>query len=361
MSGQIDVQAVPVAGYTARVYMTEADGGVLLGPDGAPLAFEQRDAQPLPTGITALTAKAGVVYAAIYDAASDVGFVLWSQPFWYTCWHLAIDYVAVPSKVLQMVEVEGGIIIITQHCLWFWDGDTLRALANYGGVPGMSAAQDRDDLTLFWTERGVCTYGEEGFKNLTQEQVSLPPGTSCMSGIGDFHGAKYLIVQTSGTASPANAYESISGSCWVMNARTNEVTRWVLPTIKGIGMLGSQTYVLTSSALLLLSGTADLAAVNGTETAISAYFTLHPTDFGDSALKRSTYVYVTGCDDSLLTVTPTTDEIEVGTFTGQRRIPLSRGPKGQYWQFKVSNGSGSDDFRLTGFEVLVEPTSRRVY
>jgi hypothetical protein len=347
----MSVQVAPVSGYTANVYISEPDGGVPLGTYGEPVTFEQRDSQPFPENVTAITAQGGVLYAAVYDATNDLGFLFWSQPFFHTCWRLATDYIAVPGKILQTVKTDAGLLLATDKSIWVFDGDNLKAVADYGGVAGQSIAQDREGNTMLWTQRGVCTFDAEGFKNVTHGKLSVPPGSRCSTSIVENQGTTRFIAITDGAGTAANPYTSVAGSCWCTNMHNGETTKFDDFGFLAMGYMHNKSYGLTPNGVYQLGGTTDAGAK------ISANFRFNPVNFGTMQRKRVPYIYVD--NDAQVEVSTSVDDIPVGSFTGMKRIRLARGAIGQFFAFDIAN-LGGDEFRIKNIELLVEPTSRRI-
>jgi len=315
----------------------------------------------LPEGITALAAFSGVLYAAVHDADYNVGFVFWSQPFYPQCWRLATDYVSVPGRVLGLAAAPWGLLIVTAIGCWQWTGESLVELARYGGVEGRPIARDTDGGVWVWTTRGLCAWTAERFRNLTEERVSVAPGGWCTTQVLERRGGRYLIALTDADGQPANAYDDgPDGHCWVVNLRSGEMTKWTgFGEFVAFGRLNGVDYVLRPDGLCRLGGETDAGHGESLQFPIHARIRLHRNDFGDSTLKRCTYAYITGCDDVMVTVLPFADGELVGSYAARRRVPLSRGVKGQYWAFEIGDGYDGP-LRLTGLEILVEPTTRRV-
>jgi hypothetical protein len=347
----MDVEVTPVAGFTANVYISEPDGSVPLGSYGEPVTFEQRDSQPFPDNVTAITAQGGVLYAAVYDSTNDLGFLFWSQPFFHTCWRLATDYVAVPGRILQTVKTDAGLLLATDKSIWVFDGDNLKAVADYGGVAGQSIAQDREGSTMLWTQRGVCAFDAEGLKNLTHGKLSVPPGTRCSTSIVENLGTTRFIAITDGAGTAANPYTTLAGTCWCTNIHNGETTRFEGFDFKALGYMHGTTYGLTANGIYQLGGSTDAGAP------IAASFRFNPSNFGIPARKRVPYLYVD--NDAQVEVGLTVDDQPVGTFAGLKRVRLARGAIGQYFAFDIAN-QGGDEFRIKNIELLIEPTSRRI-
>ncbi len=344
----------PPAGYVANQYTSEANGSVLYC-NGVPLDHVQRDAESLPMGITALAAApGGALYAAIHDTTNDLGFVFWTQPFAWTCWRLDTDYLAVPGKVVGLAALPAGVLVATEHAVWLWNGEALQQLAPYGAVAGRPFAYDQEGGVWLWTTRGLCTLTPDGWRNLTGDRVRVPPGTWCTTQILERMGHASCVVVTDGEGDPVAAYGAISGNTWAINLHNGEMTRFDNFEFRAFGRQDGSNFGLKADGIYSLAGIFDAGS-----DPIVARFSLHPTNFGDTTLKRCTYAYLTGCDEATLTVGVVCDGEVVGSYSGQRRIPLARGVKGEFWAFEVSDQYGGP-LRLTGFEILVEPTTRRV-
>jgi len=75
-------------------------------------------------------------------------------------------------KATNEVLVIGSDIVVNA-----WDGDKLSMLANYGVPRGEPGFVTVSGVAEFWTVRGMCR--AMPFENVTQQKVSVAPGTYC--------------------------------------------------------------------------------------------------------------------------------------------------------------------------------------
>lgn len=150
------------------------------------------------------------------------------------------------------------------------------------------------------------------------------------------------VIQTEFTAEYAEAY--------VMNIKTNAVSRYQNFPFTHVGRIGDKYYGFDAVGIYELTGTTDTdVEVNGT---------IHTAtlDFGVFNSKNVPYMYVNGDDE--YTITGYVDDEEqppfISGFSG-RRVKLARGNKGRYWAFKIEGVS-----KLQGLEFMPDQLSRRV-
>lgn len=209
---QIAISSIPqTAGFETNVYVTATDGTVFFelardvgaatsyncGQDqlGMELPFWGLDA---PRG--SLPAYfAGQMYVAEPMAYADQTTIWASWPLHYHHFDFAADAIAVPGTVRMLRATESALIIGTERGLHAWDGDKLTDLAPYGVVPGWHASE-LDGKLYFWSERGLCR--ALPFENLTENTLSVAPGTSAGAMVLERDGMRRYVVSlhTGGTA-----------------------------------------------------------------------------------------------------------------------------------------------------------------
>jgi hypothetical protein len=206
LNGGFTLSNIPLlAGYTAQLYVTEADGTVFYHVDrvltdsytvtslplGPELTTQFLD-EPPENGsyIAFLGANA---YMAEYIPELDQTVVWFSAEFGYHLFNLNSDYFVVPGEVTQMYGAGIGLVITTQNRVFAYNDDKLVQLAEYGAVHGQHADLGPDGLIYFWTKRGLCC--AMPFKNLTESTVSVAPGVQAGGGIIERGGyRKYVAV-----------------------------------------------------------------------------------------------------------------------------------------------------------------------
>lgn len=137
---------------------------------------------------------------------------------------------------------------------------------------------------------------------------------------------------------------------YTMNIVTNESTRYTNYPFMHIITIGGRPYGVAADGLYLLEGTTD----NGLN--ISASVTTKQFDFESYHSKSISMLYL--ASDTLTSTTAIVDDVAMpanpSSFNG-RRVKLSRGAKGRYWQFKIDNIVG-----LYGLELQPDELSRRI-
>ena len=207
-------QALQISGIPAdsNVYIAPADSTVFslaASPSGTAMVWNQspdalgRDfvldgLDPLPA-CDVIQAWKGRIYASQYDATNDQSAVWFSQPLGFHLFNLARDFFMVPGKVLMLAPHDAGLIVGTDKATHAYTPDGLTLLADYGVVPGKSWDVDGKRI-LIWTTRGVCSVLP--FENLTERQVSVPPGVQAACCVIHSRGQKRFVaaIQQGGEA-----------------------------------------------------------------------------------------------------------------------------------------------------------------
>jgi hypothetical protein len=220
-AGGLSVTVPAVAGYVVDVYVSQPHGeaAYFVGTDATtveitapgafaqPMAPEQRDGLPLPTGINALAVYAGRLYAATYDVDNDVSLVQWSGVWFPHLWALHRDVFAVQGLVLALYGTPAGLLIGTSDRVFLFNGETLQTLAQFGVVPGRSIAADRSGRVAVWTNRGVCVFGGDPLLRALQvDKVAVAPGTACHAALVERRGREQFLVTTDGGGAPWSAW-----------------------------------------------------------------------------------------------------------------------------------------------------------
>lgn len=201
-----DGQALQISGIPAdsNVYIAPANSTVFslagaptgtamvwnASPDNLGRDFLLDGMDPLPA-CDVIQAWKGRIYASQYDAANDQSAVWASQPLGFHLFDLAKDFFMVPGKVTMLAPHDSGLIVGTDKALHAYTPDGLALLADYGAVPGKSWDVD-GKRTLIWTTRGLCSVLP--FENLTERQVSVPPGVQAACCVIHSRGQKRFLV-----------------------------------------------------------------------------------------------------------------------------------------------------------------------
>lgn len=147
---------------------------------------------PLPNGATIVQAWRGVIYAAQYLPAFNQTAIWFTEPMGYHLFNMNSNFISVPGEVTMLAPTKESLIIGTDSRIYATDGKSLEVLAEYGVIPGQHWAEDGEDRILFWTTRGVCA--AKPFTNLTERQVSVPPGVQAGGTIVRSGGQKRYVV-----------------------------------------------------------------------------------------------------------------------------------------------------------------------
>lgn len=143
------------------------------------------------------------------------------------------------------------------------------------------------------------------------------------------------------------------GQAFVMNAATNQVTRYQnMPFFKIITVAGID-FGVKSDGLYQLTGDTDYDPVLPVD--VNATIVTKDFDFGSYKSKRVPYAYLHS--DTETKITPYVDSVEklphLSSFGG-RKTHLARGPSGRFWKFKIEQIR-----RLDGVEFLPELGERQ--
>lgn len=209
---------LPVSTMRSNVYCTEADGTVFrlvaVVPAGASSAtfnparggreLTTLDLSGLPEGVTYIAFSTGRAYAAQYLPVSKATVVWKSRPFGYHLFNMAKDFFVVPGEIGLLLSNNKGLLVGTSEYVYQYDCGTgeLEELADYGVVPGNAGDTDAQGMAYFWTVRGLCQ--AHPFKNLTEQDVSMPPGSRAVAAMVYLNGLQQFITVTQGGGTAFN-------------------------------------------------------------------------------------------------------------------------------------------------------------
>lgn len=212
---------VEVSDSTARtnVYCTEADGTVFrlvasfIPGTGGTVTFNPArggrelttlDLSGLPDGVSYVAFCKGRAYVAQYLPTSKASVVWKSRPFGYHLFNMAKDFFVVPGQVGLLLSNNKGVLIGTDQYVYQYDNASgeLEELADYGVVPGNAGDTDAGGMAYFWTTRGLCQ--AYPFKNLTEQDVSMPPGSRAVAAMVYLNGLQQFITVTQGGGTAFN-------------------------------------------------------------------------------------------------------------------------------------------------------------
>lgn len=149
----------------------------------------------------------------------------------------------------------------------------------------------------------------------------------------------------------------------VINSITNAVTEYTNYGFDSFAVIGGVTYAAGSDGIYELdTGSTDQTA------SINAYFETGAISFSSEYLKRMESLYAAYRTTGDIRVSVRTDEGIQYAYTmkydghptlRQRRVPIGKGLKGKYWQYKIENVDGAA-FGFDTFNILAHETVRRI-
>jgi len=170
-----------------------------------PLAREQYQRSQVPATASKLAYLDGRMYVADYSQSQNVTYIFHSEPFWLGLFDLFSKYEAVPGQVNLLEEYSSGLLIGTDSEIYTYSIESgLSLLADYGVPKGTQASTDPNGIVYFWTNRGLCRVPE--FTNLTQERVSVPPGSKCTTAFIEQQGYNRVVISTTDSGLTNNKY-----------------------------------------------------------------------------------------------------------------------------------------------------------
>lgn len=232
-SQAISIEYVIPASYEADVYVTEpndtqeryyvtlASGGRTIFDNngirhlGNYLEAAQTLTDVLPTAsITALAMHNKCLYAALYDPATNLGTVIWSQPGWPQVYRLIQetptdpppDLVAFQGKVLGMATSPEGLLVGTDRAIWLLNAEGIQQrLRNYGVILGRPFARSNDGMIVINSQRGVMVYANGQLLDGTTKFIPPKSSTGSIS-LVDYHGLRFSLTLTDGLGRAYNQY-----------------------------------------------------------------------------------------------------------------------------------------------------------
>jgi len=207
---------VPAAYDHTNVYVTEPDGAVFrlvasttattitFNPFAAGRELTTWGMTSLPTGVYMFDFFQGRCFAAEYVPQVDMSIIWLSEPLAFHLFNQAEDFVLVPGKVGVLVWCNEGMIFGTSQKIYqYKDNGELNLLVSYGIIPGTPCDTDAESVAYFWTQRGICK--AMPFKNLSEENISMPPGLRVASKMVYMGGKQQFITVTQGGGEAFNA------------------------------------------------------------------------------------------------------------------------------------------------------------
>lgn len=213
----------PVGYARTNIYATEANGTLFrrvavvtveqctVAPTLAGRSLMTLDLHPIPQRVDSLCVYLGKLYAAEYLPADDATCIWFSSAYALHLFGLGDDYVMLPGRVTFMAAINDGfdMAVATTKVIGVVRGTEFHIAADYGSVPSArlcgSGEVSGEGVGYTWTERGFCTVSP--FKNLTEKDVSMAPGTRVTFKLAYIGGEEQLIAVTQGGGTPFNQRE----------------------------------------------------------------------------------------------------------------------------------------------------------
>ena len=156
---------------------------------------------PPPAAMLDIAAFEGRIYGAEYNQDADATVVWFSEPIGYHLFNLNSGFFMVPGRVVVMgagLESD-SLMLSTETRVFLYNRDGLTQVAEYGSIYGQHVDIGGDKKLYFWTKRGLCRASP--FENLTESDVSVPPGITASGGVIHQHGyTKFVVALKSGGA-----------------------------------------------------------------------------------------------------------------------------------------------------------------
>ena len=200
---------VPPAYEFTNIYVTQPDGTeyrrvVTTRDSVVSIAPAQRSEQltsvgtyAMPAGIECIVWCDGQLWGSLYVPHLKQSVIWASDPFAYHLWRPASEGIAVSGRVSMMQRAKEGMVIGTTHWVYHLSGgEKLTTLAEYGVVPGQAGDVTAEGDVYFWTTRGFCK--AMPFENLTEANLSVPPGGVAYSKILYLNGSMLCVALTDG-------------------------------------------------------------------------------------------------------------------------------------------------------------------
>ena len=156
-----------------------------------------RFTMPMPVGIEDIAFFGGSMYGSMYMPVEDQTVIWCSEPFAFHLWRTVDKGLLIKGRVCLLLAVKDGLIIGTPFEIRFFDGEKFPQLVDYGAVPGSAGDVTAEGVGYFWTTRGLCK--AMPFSNLTEEKVSMPPGSVAYSKLLYLDGMVQFVTVTDGS------------------------------------------------------------------------------------------------------------------------------------------------------------------
>lgn len=215
-SSSLFIEVPPIDGYFVAIYGFLPNSGAwsLIGETANvflltdyPAVNEPADdvylnVMSLPKDIVAMTYHLGRL-CAVTLTNEQISLVQFSIPNFYHLFDIVSEAFEVPDVITSVASSNGVLILTGMRSIWAFADGSLQRLAPYGTPVGKPMTQLPTGELLIWTYRGVCQYPD--FKNLTENDFSVPAGFGCATSLYEHDGSKYLVVATDDAGQAFNA------------------------------------------------------------------------------------------------------------------------------------------------------------
>jgi hypothetical protein len=219
-SSSLFIEVPPIDGYFVAIYGFLQNSGAwsLIGETANvlllvdyPITNEPSDdvylnVMSVPKDIAAMTYHLGKI-CIVTLMNESISLVQFSIPNFYHLFDAINETFEVPDVITSVASSNGVLILTGVRSIWAFADDSLQRLAPYGTPVGKPITQLPTGELLIWTYRGVCQYPE--FKNLTENNFSVPAGFGCATSIYEHDGSKYLAIATDDAGTAFNQSFSI--------------------------------------------------------------------------------------------------------------------------------------------------------
>lgn len=191
-----------LTGYRTRTYASTPDGTELylvnegiaafvLGEEPRGISLSTLHHYPPPIG-EVIGDFHNRLAVGVWEPDLDRSVIYFSQMDNPHLFQLDQDFQIVPGRVTLLASVPRAIVIGTDRAIYVDSIDMpTQRVADYGVAPGGLVRDDRG-VVEFWTERGLCINGP--FKNLTDEQYTVPLRERVTAAFLPWQGSQYAIV-----------------------------------------------------------------------------------------------------------------------------------------------------------------------
>ncbi|UCD23236.1 MAG: hypothetical protein JSW51_09260 [Gemmatimonadota bacterium] len=215
-SGLIISDIPTIAGTKTRVYISSTNGDTLYrafettqttvvwnGPvDELVDPLRTQFLRP-PPAADRVTYYAGQLILSYWDAHRNISVLYGSQPLGFELFDTLKHVNVLPGRVHVLHGMKDYLLIGTDSEIYILTAEGLEKVADYG-VPKGKSDVEYGKQVYFWSNRGVCRAAP--FENLTEGDVSLPPGTDVFGAMMESGGVKKYVALLNDTGTARDAY-----------------------------------------------------------------------------------------------------------------------------------------------------------